>query len=180
MKTQEPGRWPFKIRALVPSQRDSLACGHEVGWRMFRINWSRRRHLACRINHLGTNCFPETHIPVRGESLSPSATHPESELELEGRPLEERSAGVVAAEGEAVRARLLDVHAVDGLAVAVEVPDRGAGVPQEHGAEPQEENHKRDVVEGLFLQVSPGRHKNKSICRILHHADGLKYQFIYF
>lgn len=42
-----------------------------------------------------------------------SATHTQCELEFEGRPLEEGTAGVIAGSGKAVRAFLPYVYTVD-------------------------------------------------------------------
>lgn len=65
-----------------------------------------------------------------------ATTHAHGELELEGRPLEEGGAVVIAAGDQAVWPSLLDVHAVDDLVVASDLAHRGASVPQEDCTEP--------------------------------------------
>lgn len=68
--------------------------------------------------------------------MNDTCTYANGALELEGRPLQEGGAVVVAAGHQTIRPRLFDVHAVDDLTVTHNLSHRRARIPEEHGAEP--------------------------------------------
>lgn len=63
-------------------------------------------------------------------------THPQRELELERWTLKVGAAGVITGSGEAVRACLLYIHAVDYFCMSRHFSHRRARVPQEHSPKP--------------------------------------------